>query len=140
MVCSYCFHKTEVINSRLQKRTNSVWRRRNCLSCGVVFSSIEQIDYEKTWVVQYSDGTSLPFLRDRILLSIYKSCGHRPQATQDSISLTRTVLGHLQDQVANGNGTVTARTIASTIHIALRHFDMAAAVHYKAFHQDSLAK
>ncbi len=136
MVCTFCFNETQVINSRYQKRLNCVWRRRKCLSCKNVFSTIEQVDYEKSWVVQYSDNKSLPFQSDRLLLSLYKSLQHRSTALNDTIALTKTIMSTLQ-RVAQ-NGIITATAIATAAHNILKRFDKAAAVMYQAYHADAL--
>ena len=44
MVCIYCGADTKVSNSRLQKRNNQIWRRRQCLGCQAIFTSHEAID------------------------------------------------------------------------------------------------
>ena len=136
MVCLYCKAKTQVFNSRLQKKRNSVWRRRNCPTCGAAFSTIEQPDYEKAWVVQYADGPLSPFVRDKLFISIYQSCQHRSTALTDAIGLTDTVIAKLYPGVTNA--TIHGYDIAKRTHTALLHFDQAAAVHYHAYHHSVL--
>lgn len=136
MVCIHCASKTEVINSRSQKRSNSVWRRRHCKACGSVFSTEEHVDFEKSIVVQSSDGILSPFLRDKLFTSIYRSCQHRPTALQDTIGLTHTVIAKLWKLTESGQ--LTAATIASTTYQILKRFDQPAAVSYQAFHTDSV--
>lgn len=136
MVCMYCSSKTEVTNSRLQKRTNTVWRRRQCLSCKSIVSTIEQVDYEKSWVVQYSDTSLQPFLRDKLFVSIYKSCQHRPTALPDALGLTTTVIAACRPLAKSGS--LPVRVIASQTLRTLQRFDQAAAIHYQAFHPAAL--
>jgi transcriptional repressor NrdR len=136
MVCIYCGSDTEVVNSRSQKRSNSVWRRRKCKACDRMFSTEEHIDYEKTLVVKYKQRKPLPFLRDKLFTSIYRSCMHRPSALQDTIGLTDTIIAKLWQLAQNGQLDSTA--IAQTAHLTLKRFDKAAAVSYQAFHADLL--
>lgn len=136
MVCTYCGAETQVINSRLQKRSNSVWRRRKCIACKAIFTTSEQVDYEKTWVVQYSARTLAPFMRDRLLVSIYNSLRHRPTALPDAEGLTNTVIAALTKNIQSG--TLTAHDIAETTHAVLKRFDQPAAISYQAFHADVL--
>jgi transcriptional regulator NrdR family protein len=136
MVCTYCSAPTGITNSRLQKRTNTVWRRHLCRSCGAIFSSIEHVDYEKTWVVQYSSGSFAPFMRDKLFVSIYKSCQHRPTALQDAIGLTNTIIGAVHKKVTNGS--LTTKELAVTSHAVLKRFDQPAAISYQAYHADVL--
>ena len=104
--------------------------------CGAIFSTSEQVDYEKSWIVQFADGGQMPFLRDKLFVSLYKSLGHRPTAATDAIGLTATVIGNVQKIVQDGSVTTTA---ISTLSLeVLQRFDKAAAVAYQAYHADVL--
>ena len=131
MVCVHCRSDTQVINSRLQKKANQVWRRRKCGSCGAIFSSREVAKYELVWLV-HSHKALKPFSRDKLLLSIYSSCQHRPSALSDASALTETVIAKLLFTAAGG--VLEAPAIAQTVQVALNRFDKAASVHYQAFH------
>ena len=131
MVCIHCRSDTQVINSRLQKKANQVWRRRKCGSCGAIFSSREVAQYELVWLVR-SPKALKPFSRDKLLLSIYSSCQHRPSALSDASALTETVIAKLLFKATGG--VLEAPAIAQTVQVALNRFDKAASVHYQAFH------
>lgn len=133
MVCIYCSGKTEVVNSRHQKRLNQVWRRRHCPNCGATFTTHEATSYEGSWRVQDAKGVLHPFLRDKLLLSLHKSLEHRPKALEDATAITATVIGELARQT--DKGLLEAESIALTAHTVLNNFDKAAAVHYAAFHK-----
>src|SRR5579872_3157022 len=63
MNCIYCGGRTEVTNSRRQKRNNQVWRRRQCLKCKTVVTTQETIDYSSAlWVGP--ENAPKPFLED----------------------------------------------------------------------------
>jgi transcriptional repressor NrdR len=136
MVCIYCGSETDVTNSRPQKRSNSVWRRRQCKACGSIFSTAEHVDYEKSIVVQSVDGSLSPFLRDKLFASIFRSCQHRPTALQDTIGLTHTVMTKIWKLSTNGQ--LKATTVAMITYQTLQHFDQPAAVSYQAFHVSTL--
>jgi transcriptional repressor NrdR len=132
MVCIYCGHETQVINSRLQKRTNQVWRRRKCVSCQATFTTHEMAAYEGSWRVKDGSGSLFPFNKNKLFLSIYKSLGHRTLALEDATALTDTVMAKL---LANAqDGLLEASDITTAAKTVLKHFDTAAAVHYTAFH------
>jgi len=143
MVCTFCDSETQVINSRHQKRTNSVWRRRKCTVCEQVFSTSEQVDYEKSWVVQYTGakgsqpGQPQPFIWDKLLMSIYASLGHRPTALPDALGLTKTIVGTLGKLVGQDGGLQSA-AIATISVDTLQRFDKVAATMYRAYHSDVL--
>ena len=134
MVCYKCSGVTAVLNSRLQKRTNSVWRRRGCELCDAVFTTIEAIDFTKSFVVRSRKTKRLtPFVRDRLLLSLYKSLGHRTDGLTDASGLCATILAKLGP--SSENGELSDRRIIEVTLVALNRFDTLAAQHYQAFHK-----
>lgn len=133
MVCIHCGGETAVVNSRLQKRPNRVWRRRKCLRCGAVFSSHEVAEYRANWVVRDKSARLHPFERDKLFLSLYRSCEHRPTALADAAGLADTIIGKLRPQAENG--LLDRRDVIQTAQVALNRFDAAASVHYQAFHK-----
>jgi transcriptional repressor NrdR len=88
MVCIYCGGETKVINSRLQRRNNQVWRRRACLTCQSVFTTHESIELETSLSVMRS-GQSVPFLPDLLLEELMMSLKDR----KDVYTASREVLG-----------------------------------------------
>ena len=132
MVCIHCRSETQVINSRSLKRPNQVWRRRKCTKCDAIFTTREVAQYELTWLVRRK-GSLAPFNRDKLLLSIFTSCRHRPSALEDASALTETVMNKLL--FTANNGVLEASAVASTVQVALNRFDKAASVHYQAFHK-----
>ncbi len=134
MVCIQCSAKTQVINSRPQKRRNQTWRRRQCSACHTIFSTIETTDYSAVWAVKQASGAIMAFNRDKLLLSIYQSCQHRPNALIDASDLTDTSIYKLRTVASNGQ--LSAKQIARTVQVALNRFDKVASVHYQAFHKN----
>lgn len=133
MVCIYCRSKTEVTNSRLQKKTNAIWRRRRCTVCQAIFTSTEHIAYESSLAIGYGTSHIAPFQRDILFLSIYDACRHRKHATSDAAALTETVIGKLL-QLGTKDGVVPRNVLVSTAEETLKRFDTAASVHYLAYH------
>lgn len=133
MVCSYCQHKTQVINSRLQKQQNTVWRRRRCLQCGAIVTTEETVRYDNAFRLQRPDGALEPFSRDKLLLSLHASLGHRPTAVDDATALCATIIGQIIASAPQAAviELATLREIAAT---CLSRYDEAAATHYRAYH------
>src|SRR5687768_9890096 len=102
MKCIYCGSKTGVINSRLQKKTNQTWRRRQCSDCGAVFTTEEAVLTDHSVVVINKTHTE-PFSRDRLLLSIYDSLKHRKTAITDATALLGTVWGQLYPNIESAS-------------------------------------
>lgn len=132
MVCIYCGAKTYVVNSRLQKKANRVWRRHVCTKCKGIFSSSEQLVYDGSFAVQTATSHIVPFNRDQLFLSLYNSCRHRQHAVTDATALTDTVLCKLPTHARQG---LLARdAIVKVAYETLERFDRAASVQYAAFH------
>jgi transcriptional repressor NrdR len=133
MVCLHCGAKTHIANSRSQKKTNQVWRRRQCLNCAAVFTTEETADYSGAWRVEAGSGHVEAFERDKLFLSLYKACGHRKTALSDASGLTDTIIAKL---LAAAPGGVINRTQISQIsQVALNRFDKAASSYYAARHR-----
>jgi transcriptional regulator NrdR family protein len=132
MVCIYCGSPTQVSNSRLQKRSNQIWRRRSCAACDNTFTTHERADLSTALAVRYSARDIRPFSRDTLYISLYESCKHRPQAILDADGLLQTVLSLLRPQITNG--TVTRADIIKTASAVLKRFDATGAAVYIAFH------
>lgn len=134
MVCIYCGNDTRVTNSRPQKRRNSVWRRRECLHCNAIFTSIEQVDCETSLAFENATSHIAPFSRDQLFISIYEACRHREHAVLDASNLTDTILNTVLKQAVK-NGVVTRTNLARIALETLQRFDEAAAMYYKAYHR-----
>ena len=131
MVCIHCGSKTQVVNSRLQRRSNQVWRRRQCTNCAAVFTTQEAPHYETTWLVN-RQGQFQPFLTEKLVFSLHRSLQHRPTALQDAVDLSRTIINKLGAQARDG--LLEAAAIAQVAQIALNRFDKAASASYAAYH------
>lgn len=131
MVCVYCENETQVVNSRLQKRANQVWRRRQCLKCQNVFSSLEAIDWGKA--IRFKrKGRLEPFLRDQLYISVYEACRHRKTASADATGLTGTILSRVWPRIENA--TLERDLLVRAATEVLKRFDRSAATTYLAYH------
>lgn len=133
MVCIYCGSKTQVTNSRLQKRLNHTWRRRECTKCHAVFTTEETVDLGTSVVVRHPQGSVQPFSRDKLFASILRAVGHRKKPIEDAGALTATIIAKLAH--SNTKPSMEAPIIAAAALETLRRFDTAAAVQYQAYHQ-----
>jgi len=132
MVCIHCGSETRVINSRFQKRANRVWRRRKCNTCSAIYTTEETALYSAAWAIKSRSGKLIPFSRDKLLLSLYKSCEHRKNALEDASGLTDTVIKQLMTHAKSSD--LDIKLIQQITQVALNRFDKAASVHYQAFH------
>lgn len=76
----------------------------------------------------------MPFNRDKLYLSIYSSCKHRPNAITDASALTETALSKLIKSQKSSQGLVLRDNLVKIVSETLKQFDDVAYVHYGAFH------
>ena len=132
MVCIYCSSSTGVVNSRLQKKTNQVWRRRECAACGSIFTTHEKVDLGTAIMVSGHDRFLDHFSRDKLFISVYDSLRHRKSALSDAEALTVTIITKLRDILQDG--ILTKAQLVAISHETLERFDKTAATVYRAYH------
>lgn len=130
MVCPYCNNESRVTNSRLQKRRNSVWRRRECQRCHAVWSTTEQIENTLAYKIS-AKGKLDPFSPEILLISIYETVKHRKSAAQDAKYLCGTIITKLQN---NGRVIIPISDVIKTTYGVLVRFDKLSADLYAATH------
>lgn len=131
MVCVYCGSDTKVTNSRLQKRNNQVWRRRECLACHAVFTTHESVELESALAVDKS-GQNQPFLPDLLLKELMLALSHR----KDVYTASREVLATIVRQLLAlpQKPLYKPADISKVTSEVLKHFDRQAHLRYVAEH------
>jgi transcriptional repressor NrdR len=131
MVCLYCGHETKVTNSRMQKRSNQVWRRRQCEACKAVFTTHEAIDLSRTLLVD-SGGSQYPFLPDKLYFDLLQTMQHRKDRYIAAREVTSTIIQKLQKNT--DKPLFTSKLISITTAEVLKRFDKQAYLRYTAEH------
>lgn len=132
MVCIYCGSKTVTANSRTKARNNTTWRRRKCLECGAVVTTVEQIERALAITCKDNVGHLEPFSRDKLYISVHRSLKHRKDAIPAASGLTDTILAKLTARLQQAS--LDKQTITEVTGEVLRRFDKSAAVTYDAYH------
>lgn len=130
MNCPYCNIDSKVTNSRLQKRSNSVWRRRQCMECGAVWTTIESMKGSVTFKVLKNEDL-IDFRPEILLISLYESLKHRKTPETDAQYVFETVtsnLHSLKEPIFSTN------LIATACYSVLVNYDKLAADLYKRIH------
>lgn len=132
MFCTNCFHRhTSVVNSRPHRARPSVWRRRKCMQCGTIFTTIERPSLSKGVKVM-SNGKHVPFNLGRLTVSIAASFDHAPlEGKEHAMALAETVEVTLSSQLRE----ISVEDIEAVTHQILRRFDEVAALQYAAKHR-----
>jgi transcriptional regulator NrdR family protein len=135
MVCIYCGGASRVSNSRSQKKLNRVWRRRNCLSCSAVWTTIEKLDETGALAVKRpARGQIETFAMDKLFISVYESCRHRKDAAADARALTNTIFSRLLAPKKRSKiGLIDINELKNISEQVLQRFDNTAYVHYRAY-------
>jgi transcriptional repressor NrdR len=134
MDCYICGNDTKVVNSRSQARLNQVWRRRLCDNCKYIFTTIEKIDLERSMSVKTDSDSIVPFIREKLLISINSSLGHRKDHISEAVALTDTVISKLQNKYKSS--LINRDGIIDITQKVLSDFDNTASVHYMAYHKN----
>lgn len=130
MMCPYCDIDSKVVNSRLQKRSNSVWRRRHCSNCGATWTTTESMKGSVTFKV-LANEQEVDFHPEILLISLYECLKHRKSPAIDAQYVFETVLGNLG---RTHQSTYSTLLIASECHKVLKRYDKLASDLYKATH------
>lgn len=97
MKCPFCGSlEDKVIDSRTLANGEAIRRRRECLSCGLRFTSYERIE-EKPLLVIKRDGRREPFERKKIERGLVRALEKRP-ISQMSIE---NFINEIEDEAAN---------------------------------------
>ncbi len=139
MVCIFCGSKTTVANSRYKKRSNSVWRRRLCGTCGAVTTSFEQYDYSIAIAVKKRSGGLEAFQRDKLLLSISHALEHKRKTSQAASQLTDTVISRLLYKKPL-NPILLSSEISHMTSSVLKRYDAVSAIKYLSFQSPTSTK
>ena len=97
MKCPYCGEvESKVIDSRRLEETNSIKRRRECLSCEKRFSTYERVELAPLVVIK-KNGTREQFDRQKLLRGIMHACEKRPV----SIETMETLVSEIETALNN---------------------------------------
>ncbi len=129
MVCPFCGNsQLKITNSRKTKRNNQVWRRRQCDSCGRLFSTREYVDLSDIAVIHPNNEVER-YSKAKLTSSLLKSCDHRQDQADDVFALTDTIESKLI-----GSEEITTVEIKQAALEVLTNFDEVAAVKYKSYY------
>lgn len=129
MVCIYCGSDTQVTNSRRQKRSNQVWRRRECKDCAATFTTHEAVELSGAFLVQKS-GLS-PLLPDILFIDLLGALKDHNKKYVAARELTSTVISQLLKQKEM---VYPSTAISKEAAVVLKRFDRWAYLRYVADH------
>lgn len=127
MRCPFCQSlNVRVVDSRLRDDGTTVWRRRECLSCGRRFSSREKIDFSYLSVIKKNDKKEA-FSREKILMSMVSSFGKQPIPEK---KLEKAVDEVVQEIHKSGKSEIKTSLIGNLVLAKLRKLDLVAYIRF----------
>lgn len=131
MKCIYCNGKTRVVNSRLQKRNNQIWRRRQCLSCSAIVTTHEGVNLSSLLIVDIG-STPKPFLIDRLFTEVLLAMQDRKDCYMAAREVTNTIVAKLLK--TPGKPVYDTKQISKITAQVLKRFDRHVWLRYIAEH------
>lgn len=133
MRCPKCISiETKVLETRIGKNESSTRRRRECLSCGYRFTTIEEVLRADLQVIK-RDGRREDFDRAKMLNGLKKAVEKRPIDVLQIEMLVADVLVALEREYDHE---VPSQTIGEHIMQRLKHLDQIAYVRYASVYKD----
>ncbi|MDA0988361.1 MAG: transcriptional regulator NrdR [Chloroflexi bacterium] len=131
MRCPYCNHpESKVIDSR--EAADGVRRRRECLQCGLRFTTYERIQTTALMVAK-RDGRREEYNRDKLTGSIQKACVKRPLPIGTIDKLVDDIESHLQTL---GRAEIPSVAIGEMVMERLRSIDPVAYIRFASVYRD----
>ncbi len=133
MNCQRCGNEdTKVLETRTGKNNRSIRRRRQCLSCGHRFTTIEEVLREGL-MVRKRDGRLEDFDRGKLASGIQKSTAKRPIAAEQIELMVSEVI----DAIERGYDTeVPSAAVGEEVMKRLRVTDHIAYVRFACVYKD----
>ncbi len=131
MVCPYCGHEdSKVIDSR--DAGEGIRRRRECLQCGLRFTTYERVQTTALLVVK-RDGRREEFNRDKLMNSLRIACAKRPLPTGAIERVVSDIEGDLQKL---GRAEIPSSTIGEMVIQRLKSLDRVAYIRFASVYRD----
>lgn len=132
MNCPFCSHvDTKVNDSRPDAGGRSIRRRRECLSCGRKWRTLERIEDEMPLVIKRNQ-TYQPYDRAKLLNSIVIACGKRPVTMSQLENAVAEIEWFLLEK---GTETISTTLLGEKVMEHLRKLDEIAYVRYASVYR-----
>jgi transcriptional repressor NrdR len=126
MRCPYCQNDDSKVIDTTHDSHGGIRRRRECLSCGERFSSLERPILATPLIVK-QDGTREDFDRQKLERGIRISCAKRPVSAADIERLVGQVEAELQRL---GKSEISSRVVGDLAIKGLKEMDQIAYIRY----------
>ena len=133
MKCPFCGHQEDkVVDSRASADGVSIRRRRECLRCGLRFTTYEYVQSRVMQVVK-SDERREEFNREKLWVSLTKACAKRALP----IGSIEKVIDDIESQLANvGRAEIPSKVIGEMVMERLMNLDRVAYIRFASVYRD----
>ncbi len=133
MRCPFCFSEdTQVKDSRQAEDGSAVRRRRLCGNCGARFTTFERVQLRPLMVIK-SDGTKVPFEREKLMRSLQIALQKRPINDDRIEHMASSIVRQLE---SSGIAEVPSKRIGELVMEGLAELDKIAYVRYASVYRD----
>ena len=131
MFCPFCNNdNSKVIDSR--DSGDSIRRRRECLRCGLRFTTYERVQ-TRALLVAKRDGRREEFDREKLWASVKSACAKRPLP----IGSIEKIIDEIETQLSNaGRAEIPSRSIGELVMERLRDLDRVAYIRFASVYRD----
>lgn len=132
MRCPYCqFVDSKVIDSRELNEGSTIRRRRECLSCGLRYTTYERVESVSLTVVK-KDGRREEYDRRKLMDGVRKACTKRPISAEQLETMVNEIEGELfRLNVAE----VASSVIGELVMERLRNLDLVAYIRFASVYR-----
>ena len=133
MRCPFCAHiEDKVVDSRESKEGDAIRRRRECLACGMRFTTYERLEEMPILIIK-KDGRRETFDRQKLLRGIMSACQKRPVPLAKLEEAARDIQGKLMEL---SEREVPSRQLGELVMDALKSLDSVAYVRFASVYRD----
>ena len=132
MRCPWCGRtQDKVVDSRSAERGEAIRRRRECLSCGRRFTTYERVE-QLGLVVVKRDGSTEPYLREKMLAGIRKALVNRP-VTEEQVAA---LVSKIEERLRRKGPEITSQQVGLEVLSNLQKLDQVAYVRFASVYKD----
>lgn len=133
MKCPKCGStELSVVDSRAIARANGIRRRRECVNCGMRFTTYEYLSLSPILVVK-SNGTREEFNREKLIRSIQAPCVKRPVSHIKIEEIASVIEKYISSL---GDAEVPSSVIGEAVIKQLREIDKIAYIRYASIYRE----
>ncbi len=133
MRCPFCGHDdTQVKDSRPTEDNSAIRRRRSCPGCGSRFTTFERVQIRDLVVIK-TDGSRVPFDREKLLRSVKIALRKRPVDEEQIERIVNGIHRHLESM---GENEIPSKIIGEAVMDRLMDLDKVAYVRFASVYRN----